>query len=490
MRHLTRTPMKTVLRPTLLALSCVFLSACAVGPDFLRPSSAIPSHFKEAPAGWKIAEATPQDGGPWWEIFGDATLNRLVEEANQANQNILVAEANYRQAQAAVGSSRAGFFPNLSLNVSENRGKSAGTNGTIGSTRTTDRVGLASVWELDLWGRLRRLLEGSEANAEAAAGDLVAARLGVQSSLVQSYLQLRINDEQDRLLERTLIAYRRSLEITRNRYEAGVASQADVAQAETQLKSTEAQRIDLGIQRAQLEHALAALLGKTPAAFQLAKAEQLPQLPSVPAALPSSLLERRPDIAAAERRAAAANAQIGVAQAAFFPSITLNASGGYQNSSFANILSTPYRYWSLGPTLAQTLFDAGARSAQKEQALAAYDKSVATYRQTVLTAFQEVEDNLAALRILGVEKEVQQQATRSAREFLEVSNNQYLAGTVSYLNVATAQAALLSAERSSLDLLNRQLSATVGLIRALGGWDGRPAVKTASAEEKSETAKP
>jgi NodT family efflux transporter outer membrane factor (OMF) lipoprotein len=282
-------------------------------------------------------------------------------------------------------------------------------------------------------------------------------------------LQLRINDAQQRLLERTLTAYRRSHEITRNRYEAGVASQADVAQAETQLRSTEAQLVDLGIQRAQLEHAIAALLGKLPSEVQLPASESIPILPDVPLALPSALLERRPDIAAAERRVAAANAQIGVAQAAFFPSLSINASGGYQNNSFADILSAPYRFWSLGPTFALTLFDAGARSSAKEQAIAGYDKSVATYRQTVLTAFQEVEDNLVALRILANEKEIQKSATRAANEFQTLTNNQYLAGTVSFLNVATAQASALSAERSSLDILNRQLAATVGLVKALGG---------------------
>ncbi|WP_428827959.1 efflux transporter outer membrane subunit [Azonexus sp. IMCC34842] len=461
-----------LLRPFgLTAIASIFLlGGCALGPDFIRPKVETPSAFREAPKHWKVAE--PRDletQSTWWEIFGDPQLDKLVQQATDANQTILAADANYRQALAVIGSSRAALFPNLGSSVSNSRGQSAGTNGAIANTRTTDRVALSSAWELDIWGRLRRTLESSTSTAEATAGDLAAARLSVQSTLVQSYLQLRINDAQQSLLERTLTIYHRSHEITRNRYQAGVASQADVAQAETQLLSTEAQLVDLGIQRAQLEHAIAALTGKLPSDLLLERSDRVPNLPEVPLVLPSALLERRPDIAAAERRVAAANAQIGVAQAAFFPNLTLSASGGYQNSSFADILSAPYRFWSVGPALALTLFDAGARSSAKEQAMAGYDRSVATYRQTVLTAFQEVEDNLAALRILSTEKEIQKNATRAANEFQTLTNNQYLAGTVSFLNVATAQAAALSAERSSLDILNRQLIATVGLVKALGG---------------------
>lgn len=450
--------------------AALLLAGCAAGPDYVRPAIEVPAAYKEGQGYWRPAAAR-DDPAPaaWWEIFGDPQLARLVADAERANPTVAAAEAAYRQAVAAVGGARAGLFPNLAASAAASRGKTAGSNGSIGSARNTDRVGLASSWELDLWGRLRRGAEAAEDSAAASAGDLAAARLSVQAALVQSYFQLRINDAQQRLLAGTLSAYRRSYEITRNRYQAGIASQADVAQAETQLKGTEAQAIDLGIQRAQLEHAIAALTGRVPGTLELAADERIPGLPALPAALPSTLLERRPDVAAAERRVAAANAQIGVAQAAFFPSLTINASGGYQNNTFADLLSAPYRFWSLGPSLALTLFDAGARSAAKEQALAGYDKSVAGYRQTVLTAFQEVEDNLAALRILAAESEVQKSATRAANEFQTLTTNQYLAGTVSFLNVATAQAAALSAERASLDLLNRQLAATVGLIKALGG---------------------
>lgn len=450
--------------------AALLLAGCAAGPDYVRPAIEVPAAYKEGQGYWRPAAAR-DDPAPaaWWEIFGDPQLARLVADAERANPSLAAAEAAYRQAVAAVGGARAGLFPNLAASAAASRGKTAGSNGSIGNTRSTDRVGLASSWELDLWGRLRRGAEAAEDTAAASAGDLAAARLSVQAALVQSYFQLRINDAQQRLLAGTLAAYRRSHEITRNRYQAGIASQADVAQAETQLKGTEAQAIDLGIQRAQLEHAIAALTGRVPGTLELAADERIPGLPALPAALPSTLLERRPDVAAAERRVAAANAQIGVAQAAFFPSLTINASGGYQNNTFADLLSAPYRFWSLGPSLALTLFDAGARSAAKEQALAGYDKSVAGYRQTVLTAFQEVEDNLAALRILAAESEVQKSATRAANEFQTLTTNQYLAGTVSFLNVATAQAAALAAERASLDLLNRQLAATVGLIKALGG---------------------
>ena len=465
------------LRPlTLASLATVaLLNGCSLGPDFQRPEVAVPTAFSEA-KGWKTAE--PQDQSPpsaWWELYGDPILNDLIKQVEVSNQNVLAAEAQYRQAQALVSGSRAAWFPTLGSSVSATRGQ--GTSGSTispgAATKNTDRISLTSAWELDVWGRISRTVEANTESAKASAGDIAAARLSAQATLAQSYLQLRISDAQLRLLTDTLTAYQRSYDITRNRYQAGVASQADVAQAETQLRTTQAQSIDLGVQRAQFEHAIAILIGKLPSEFRIVAIDGIPRLPEIPLVVPSSLLERRPDVAAAERRAAAANAQIGVAQAAFFPSLTLSASGGYQNSSFTDIISTPYRFWSLGPTLALTLFDAGARSAVKEQAVATFDKSVASYRQTVLTAFQEVEDNLAALTVLAEEKEVQKAATKAANQFQTLTNNQYLAGTVSFLNVATAQAAALSAERSSLDLVNRQFVASVALLKALGGSDWR-----------------
>lgn len=461
-----------LLRLAPLALS-LLLGGCALGPDFLRPEVKIPPAYREA-KGWKTAEpAAPSRDDVWWERYGDPLLNELVGQVDSANQTVLAAEARYRQAQAVVSASRASFFPTLGSSVSATRAESNSSTTSGGNTnnpiRNTDKLGLSSSWEIDLWGRISRSVESSRGSAEASAADLAAARLSAQATLAQNYLQLRVTDAQLRLLQRTIATYERSWEITRNRYEAGVASQADVAQAETQLRTTQAQATDLSIQRVQLEQAIAILVGKTPADFSIAAVEAVPEAPPVPPQLPSLLLERRPDIAAAERRVAAANAQIGVAQAAFFPALTLSASGGYQNTTFADLISLPNRFWSLGPSLALTLFDGGARAAVKEQAVAAYDQTVATYRQTVLTAFQEVEGNLAALRLLAEEREIQRAAVRAANQFQELTNNQYLAGTVSYLNVATAQASALSAERSSLDLQNRQLAASVALVKALGG---------------------
>jgi NodT family efflux transporter outer membrane factor (OMF) lipoprotein len=336
-------------------------------------------------------------------------------------------------------------------------------------TVNTARLSYSASWEADIWGRIGRNVESSDASSQASSADLQSALLSAQATLVQTYFQLRINDAQQQLLKQTNAAYERSLQITRNRYEAGVAGRVDVAQAETQLKSSQAQAIDLAVQRAQLEHAIAVLIGKTPADFQIKATNGLPLLPPIPPALPSVLLERRPDISAAERHMAAANAQIGVAQAAFFPALTFSSTGGYQNTSLSHLMTLPNRFWSIGPSLALALFDAGARSAQKESALAAYDKSVASYRQTVLAAFQEVEDNLAALRLLADEAVVQQVATQSASEVLGLIENQYQAGTVSYLNVVTAQATALGAQRNNLDIIGRRLLANAVLLKALGG---------------------
>lgn len=459
-----------------LLLALVTLAGCAVGPDYHRPDVATPAAYKEA-QDWKPAE--PQDEsarGNWWEIYGDAELNALVPQVAVANQNIRAAAAQYRQALALLGGAHAGYWPTVSGNLSDSRGQGTApsTTGTAAVTpgapiRNTTRLSLNVSWEADIWGRIGRNVESDEAAAAASAADLQAALLSAQATLVQSYMQLRNNDAQRRLLEQTLAAYERSAQITRNRYEAGVAGRVDVAQAETQLKSTQAQLIDLGAQRAQLEHAIAVLVGKAPADFALKPTAALPVLPPPPAALPSALLERRPDIGAAERRMAAANAQIGVARAAFFPALTFSAAGGYQNSSLSQLLTLPNRFWSLGPALALTLFDGGARSAQQESAVAAYDKSVASYRQTVLAAFQEVEDSLAALRVLGDEAAVQQAAARSAAEALALTENQYRAGTVSYLNVVVAQAAALGAARGDLDVAGRRLLANATLLKALGG---------------------
>ena len=448
-----------------LAAAALVLGGCVAGPDYVRPAMETPAAYKEA-GNWKVAQ--PRDieqRGRWWEIFGDRDLDALVAQIDVSNQNVRIAEAQFRQARALAQSARAGFYPRVSGGVVATRSHSP----RAGGSNTNYELSLDATWEADVWGRVRRTVEAAAAGAQASAADLEAVRLSLQAELIQDYFQLRVLDAQRQLLDDTVSAFGKSLELTRNRYAVGVAGKADVVQAETQLKSTQAQAIDVGVQRAQLEHAIAALIGRPPAEFTL-RPEPLPvTMPSIPPGLPSELLERRPDIAAAERRVAAANAQIGVAQSAYFPSFTLSAAGGFQASSLANWLSLPNRFWSLGPALAQTLFDAGLRRALTDQAIAAYDANVAAYRQTVLTGFQEVEDNLAALRILEEEARVQDEAVRAARESLVLTLNQYKAGTISYLNVVTVQTTQLNNERTAVGILGRRLNAAVLLVKALGG---------------------
>ena len=449
----------------------LMLTGCMVGPDYHKPDVATPTAFKES-RNWKAAE--PKDEAPrghWWEIYGDAELNALVSQVEISNQNVIAAAASYREAQALLGVAQGSYFPTVTAGVSASRGAigSAGTAVAGSPIHNMVRPALSASWEPDLWGQIGRNVEASEASAQASSADLRNALLSAQSTLVQSYFQLRIDDAEKQLLEETSLAYERSLKITRNQYEAGIAGRVDVAQAETQLATTQAQAIDIGVQRAQLEHAIAVLIGKTPADFQIKPTNTLPSLPKVPSAVPSALLERRPDIASAERHMVATNAQIGVAQAAFFPSLTLTGSYGYQNSSFSQLFTAPNSFWSLGPSLAMTLFNGGALSSQKKAAVAVYDNSVATYRQTVLAAFQNVEDNLVALHQLADEATLQQAAVKSATEAKMLTENQYQAGTVSYLNVVVTQASALNAKRNELDITGRRLIANAGLIKALGG---------------------
>jgi NodT family efflux transporter outer membrane factor (OMF) lipoprotein len=397
-----------------------------------------------------------------------------------------------------IDASRASLYPAVtaSLPATRAQGVSSSTTGSSvvssgATTRNTVRLSSSVSWEADLWGRIGRNIEAGEASAQASAADLAATLLSARATLVQSWLQWRMLGAQLALLERSIAAYERALQITRNRFEAGVAQRSDVSQAESQLQGVLAQRLELGLQRLQLQNAMAVLLGRNPGSLAATELEPgmaaaaasgagaaapampvmpaIPVIPEVPLGLPSALLERRPDVAAAERRVAAANAQIGVARAAFFPTLTLGGTLGYQNTRLAELVNTSNRFWSLGPTLAMTLFDAGARSAQQAQAAAAWDKSVASYRQTVLTALQEVEDNLAAVRWLEQEQAAQRKAADAAAETLVIAQNQYLAGTVSYLNVVTAQSASLSAERAVLDIALRRMNAGVALVRALGG---------------------
>ncbi len=471
----------TIARAWLLAATAA-LSACTMGPDYVRPRADAPAVFKES-QGWKTAQ--PRDGamrGDWWEVFGDAQLNALEAQVDVSNQTLKAAEARVREARAVVQQARAGLFPAVSGNASATRGSGGGNRGAgVGNSYN---LSLDASWEIDLWGRVRRNVESSEASAQASAGDLGAAKLSAQAELAQDYLLLRVQDAEIRLLQDTVAFYEKSLQLTRNQYAVGVAGRNDVVQAETQLKSTQAQVLDAGIQRAQLEHAIAILVGKAPADFSVAAVQLQATFPDIPTGLPSALLERRPDIAAAERRAAAANAQIGVAEAAYFPALTLSATGGLQSSVIGNLLTLPSRYWSLGPALAQVIFDAGLRRAQTAQVIAAYDEAVANYRQTVLTGFQEVEDNLAALRILEQEASVQDEAVKAARESVTITNNQYRAGTANYLAVVIVQAAALTNERTAIAILGRRLTASVALIKALGGGWNEALSATASEAPK------
>ena len=450
----------------------VLLAGCMMGPDYRKPEVAAPAQYKEL-EGWR--QASPGDElprGSWWTVFADATLDELMKRVEISNQNIRAAEARMRQARGAADQARAGLFPTVSANASATRSKSPSlANQPVLSSGAVNNLnlGLSASWEPDLWGSVRRSIEAGDATWQASSAQLEAARLSARSALAQNYFALRVADTTKRLLEETVQGYQRSLELTQNRYASGVAARLDVVQAEVQLKSAQAQLIDVGVARAQLEHAIAMLVGEPPANFSLAAADLQLKVPGVPIALGSELLERRPDIAAAERAAAAANAQIGVAKAAYFPSLTLSGASGFRSASLANLLSAPSRFWSLGAAATELLFDAGARRAVSEQAIAAYDAQVATYRQTVLAAFQDVEDNLAALRILEQEAALQDEVVQSARRALELTNNQYKAGIVSYLNVITAQTTAYNAESAAVNVLGRRLTAAVALVRALGG---------------------
>ena len=462
-------------RMKVMWVTALFLlsAACVVGPDYQRPDAPVPEAYKETP-GWKTAQ--PADAivrGTWWKIFDDPRLNELAEQINISNQTILAAEAQVRQALALVQIARASYFPfvtgGVSFTRSENSSTLTKTQAAGGITTSDYLLPINLSWEADVWGRIRRTVEASRDTAEASAADLESARLSAQSALAQAYFQLRTVDTQSQLLQATVTAYQKALMLTQNRYGGGVAGKADVLQAQTQLESTKAQLIDLSVQRAQLEHAIALLIGKPASVFSLATAPFKPVSPALPVGLPSELLERRPDIAAAERRAAAANAQIGVAKAAFFPKFTLGLSGGYESGDLSSWLSWPSHFWSLGPALAQTLFAGGSLQALTDQAKAAYDGAVASYRQTVLTGFQEVEDNVAALRILEGEALVQDAAVKASQQSLTVTMNQYKAGIVSYLNVIVAQTSALTNERAAVDIAGRRMTATVLLIKALGG---------------------
>ena len=462
---------KTALIP---ALICVLLSACAAGPDYQRPPIDTPAAFKEI-GDWKPAEPRePLAADNWWAVFGDPVLDELQARLEVSNQNLRAAEAAYRQALALADAARASWFPAINATAGATRSASSAATATSGNApaRNSFSLGATVSWELDVWGRIARNVEGADASLAASAADLAAARLSARATLAQTYFQLRAAERQQALLDASVAAYARALELTRNRYAAGVVGKVDVAQAESQLRSARAAALDASLSRSQYEHAIAVLLGLAPAAFTLAPSDAPLPVAPVAVTLPSRLLERRPDIAAAERRVAAANAAIGAAQAARFPVLGLSGNTGFRNAQIEDLLTVPSRYWSLGPTLAAAIFDAGAKKAAVGQAQAGWEKAVATYRQTVLVAFQEVEDNLATARLLEAAAVEQAAAVTAAAEAEAIALNQYRAGTVSYLNVVTAQATHLAARRSANDLATRRLLAAVQLAKNAGGGVG------------------
>ncbi|HEU0229469.1 MAG TPA: efflux transporter outer membrane subunit [Burkholderiaceae bacterium] len=469
----------------------VLLAGCAVGPDYHRPAVDMGQQYKEV-KGWvqaKPAGVSLHDD--WWRLYRDPVLDGLMHTLQDANLSVAQSEAQYREARAALESTRAGLFPTVGLSSSAARagggtGQSGSSNFSGGGTSSSYVLSGTVTWEADLWGKVRRSVEAGQAELQASAADVAATRLSMESTLAQDYFQLRALDAEKRMYQQTVAAYERSLKVTVNRYNAGVSAKADVASAQTQLENARAQMQALEWQRAQYEHAIAVLIGKPPSRFSLAEAQSIGIVPIIPVGLPSQLLQRRPDVAAAERRTAEANAKIGVAQAAWFPDLTLSAQGGFRSGEWVNWLTAPMRFWSLGPELAMTLFDAGARSAQVEQAQAAYDAQVASYRLTALTALREAEDYMVQLRVLARQQVTQNRALAAARESLRLTTNQYDAGLIDYLSVAVVQASTLSTERAALSVTVDRLVASVQLIAALGGgWAPAPAMDTATIGAKA-----
>lgn len=508
--------MRTLFKsPRAAFLASLLLTGCMVGPDYQQPSAPAPVTYKEQ-GPWKIAH--PQDDalrGKWWEIYHDPLLNSLEEQVTISNQNVLVAEAQFRQAAAAVKAANSSLFPTVTSSPAFTESGRGGQNGNssgivTGGTGTDTGNGTGTVitssgsshgatsqslynlpvevsYMADVWGGVRRNIEATANTAQASFADLENARLSYQATLAQDYFSLRGSDAEKDLLQDTVTSYQKYLDLTTNRYNAGISSQADVAQAKTQLDTAQVQLVDLGVQRAAYEHAIAILIGKPPSALALAEAP-LPQAPPpVPVSLPSELLQRRPDIAGAERRVASANAAIGVQVAAYYPSITINATAGLESVELSQLFSGPSFFWSVGPELAQTIFDAGHIHSLVEEARANYDATVATYRQTVLTALQQVEDDLAALRILESEGAAADQASASARKSLDIATNQYKAGTEDYLNVITAQATALNDEISAISVRTRRMTTSVLLIEAMGGGWSNTKLPTENKVAKART---
>jgi NodT family efflux transporter outer membrane factor (OMF) lipoprotein len=472
--------------PIVESAAILLLSGCMVGPKYVKPTAPLAPGFKETTNwkegdGWKVAK--PEDilvRGKWWELYGDPKLNELEEQVDPSNQTLKIAEANFRKARTAIRFNRAAEAPTIgtspsisSIRESANQPYFPASLANNGSGDMTLPFDLS--YEIDLWGTVRRSVTAAREEAQASAADLETARLSLHAELAVDYFEVRSADAQEQLLSATVDAYSKALDLTKNRFLGGAAPKSDVAQAQTQLDAARVLVTEVKIQRAQYEHALAVLIGKPPAAFSLSPIPlnvQPPQLPSVPVALPAQLLERRPDIAAAERRMAAANEQIGIAQTAYYPTLNLAAVAGLEGSSLLNWFEWPSRLWAVGPSMSETLFDGGRRRATTESARAGYDGSIATYRQTVLASFQQIEDNLAILRELSTESAQQRDATKSAEEALRLFQNRYAGGADTYLQVVTSQTTALANERNDIDLMRRRLEANVLLIKAVGGgWD-------------------
>jgi len=467
-----------VQRAAIISLASVlFLAGCAVGPKYKRPPVEVPTAYKEA-GNWKTAQPNELSlRGNWWEIFQDPQLNALEQQVTVSNQNLKVAQAQYTQARALVRYNRADYFPTVGVGASASRTRVSSNRApvnAIGNGRTNNdfQLPVEMSYEVDAWGRVRKNVESFREQAQASAADLATVNLSVHTQLALLYFQARSLDAQEQLLNSTVQYYEQALQLNVSRFQGGVGSEVEVQQAKTQLETTRAQAIDVGVARAQFEHAVAVLIGKPPASFSLPPLPLRTPPPPIPAGVPSELLERRPDIASAERQMAAANARIGVAKAAYYPLLNLTAAGGFESGAITTLLQGPAGLWSVGATAFQTLFDGGRRRAASDQAIAVYDQTVASYRETVLTGFQQVEDNLAALRILEKEAQTQNEAVLAAQKSLELSIQRYKGGVTSYLEVTVAQSAALADEATAVNILGRRMVAAVQLVQALGGgWD-------------------
>jgi NodT family efflux transporter outer membrane factor (OMF) lipoprotein len=452
------------------------VAGCSVGPRYNRPAAEVPTAYKEA-GDWKTAQPNDQDlGGAWWQIFQDSQLNALEDHINVSNQDLKAAEAQYTQARALLRYDRASYYPSINGGVSATRNRISNNRppaiNTDGATYSDFQIPLELSYEVDVWGRVRKTVESQRSQAQASAADLATVNLSLHSQLALLYFQARSLDAQEQLLNSTVAEYEQAFQLTDSRFKGGLASEVEVQQASTQLETTRAEAIDVGVLRAQYEHAIATLIGKPASSFRLSPLPLTSPPPSIPLSLPSELLERRPDIAASERRMAAANAQIGVAKAAYYPTISLGATGGFESGVITTLLSGPSILWSAGASAVAPIFDAGRRRANMDQARAAYDETVANYRETVLTGFQQVEDNLAALRILEKEADTQQRAVLASQKSLDLSLTRYRGGITSYLEVTTAQSAALSDQVTAVSILGRRMTSAVLLVQALGGgWD-------------------